>query len=472
MKDFEQKLAALAAAEGLPSLVVGLRRGGDFTFYGAGFADIERDHAPDEHTIYPIGSCSKAFIAAALCIACDDGLLTIDTPVRDIVKDFRMYTDELTRTLTVRDTLSHSACISGHNLVWEYSRPDMTMRDIVYMLRYMEPVAPARYRMYYLNNMFTLACVILEDAAKMPWYTFVKTRLLDPLGMTRTFFSPSEYESDLNRALPYSRGGDGKPAGIPPHDVFRSAGAAGCLSSTAHDMDIWLRLHLGRGELGGVRCFSQRSARMMHSTQTVIRPGEFYPFDFPDELRDQGYGLGWCVQNMYGKRLVAHGGVIRGFTSLAAFAPDDGFCYTVICNMNGGNMPNVLGYDIAAKLFGSDDDWVAKVSAAVAPRMEAAAKQEAARMEALDTNAAPPLPLERYAGDYTNDIYGIMRITRENGKLAAYLEDMRLDMIFLGDEFLTVEPRGIKYPLAFTQSGDAVAGFIWNPEVPVEFTRI
>ena len=57
--------------------------------------------------MYAIGSSTKAFVAAALCILCDDGKLTLDDPVKKHIPEFEMYDSYVTENLTVRDILCH-----------------------------------------------------------------------------------------------------------------------------------------------------------------------------------------------------------------------------------------------------------------------------------------------------------------------------------------------------------------------------
>src|SRR5688500_3985691 len=45
----------------------------------------------DEHTIFPIGSCGKAFTAAALALLVDEGKLAWEDKVTDKLPGFRLY---------------------------------------------------------------------------------------------------------------------------------------------------------------------------------------------------------------------------------------------------------------------------------------------------------------------------------------------------------------------------------------------
>src|SRR5215470_12836390 len=64
------------------------------------------DPAPvDEHTIFAIGSSSKAFTAAAISMLVDEGKIKWDDPVTKYLPDFETYDPYVTRELTIRDLL-------------------------------------------------------------------------------------------------------------------------------------------------------------------------------------------------------------------------------------------------------------------------------------------------------------------------------------------------------------------------------
>lgn len=73
-----------------------------------GYADIEAQIPPSSETRYAIGSLTKAFTAAAVGRLVDDGKLTWDSPVRDVMSEGFHFSDPgLTQRVTVLDIMSH-----------------------------------------------------------------------------------------------------------------------------------------------------------------------------------------------------------------------------------------------------------------------------------------------------------------------------------------------------------------------------
>ncbi|MDR2380637.1 MAG: serine hydrolase [Bifidobacteriaceae bacterium] len=464
-------LADLAEAEHIPALAVATRAGEDFAFAASGAADLATGRAPDADTIFPIGSCSKAFIATAIAILVDSGAICYDTPVAAVVPGFELATPQLTCGLTVRDMLSHNSGLARHDAIFEVQPRGVDARELVRRLALIPPRAPFRYRMSYQNHMYALASVLVSEVAGEPWDQFLARHVLVPAGMTRTFAHVADFAADPNVAFGYGLDAGGAPRQLAFDDVYHLAGAAGCIASTAHDMDRWLRLQLGCGVIDGTRVFSEAAAAALHAPQTIIRPGEFFPFE-ATELDFRSYGLGWTIQTLHGRKLVAHGGSIRGFRTLAGFAPDDDVAFFIAGNLEGMTIHEPLGLEVAARLLGwTQDDWLSKLGALMAPLAEAGAASEA-EFWASAAGAVPAHPDTAYTGHYTSELYGEAEIRRRDGALEAIIGQMRLELRPVGgDGFASVLPNGVHYPLTFDVPGEGAVGFDWTPDTPVRFNR-
>ena len=67
-----------------PSISVGVVKEGEVILAeGFGYADQEKNLKANQETLYQIGSCSKAFTAAAAALLVDQGKLEWDRPVHE-----------------------------------------------------------------------------------------------------------------------------------------------------------------------------------------------------------------------------------------------------------------------------------------------------------------------------------------------------------------------------------------------------
>jgi CubicO group peptidase (beta-lactamase class C family) len=162
----------------------------------------------------------------------------------------------------------------------------------------------------------------------MPVDAFLHRRLLEPLGMTETFFSvPPSFGSRYTTMYELDGAGGAKvlDEGIDgPYAAQARAfprGSTG-LSSTARDQLRFGQMLLNGGELDGVRVLSRKTVQMMLSDQlpAVVPNVSFGPgTDFFPGYR---YGLGIAVMGD-----VAQSGMLgsKGAANWAGFANTDLF---------------------------------------------------------------------------------------------------------------------------------------------------
>ena len=423
----------------VPSIVVSVHKDGESFFCGGGLANVEENAPADENTIYAIASASKAFIATALCILCDDGKCDLDKPVKTYLPDFEMYDSYMTEHLTIRDALGHRSGLPRHDMMWLNDR-DITIYDVVYRLRYLPPAFEPRARMHYQNLMFTLATVLTEKLSGRPWQEFVTERILKPLGMTRTYLNAADYRGKVpNQAEPY-RYQNGKLEHMAYNDISH-LGSCGCISSTVCDLDKWARLHLGRGEFEGKRIFSEKMAAQLHNPQMIVKPGEMFAYEFP-EVDFTSYGQGWFIECYRGHKLVHHGGTIDGFKSLVGFLPNDGLCFSVLTNLNRNQSPAALGYIIADLALGlSEIDWVGRFWDFMQSTLHQGEEQEKKTEEAIRNAPPQSRPSAAYAGGFRHPGYGLLEIRADGDRLSVNIMHKDLALVPGGYDLFYIDGR-------------------------------
>jgi len=156
----------------------------------------------------------------------------------------------------------------------------------------------------------------------------------------------------------------------------------------------------------------------MHTPHTIIRNEPPWSLYFP-EAHLMAYGMGWFLNDYKGRLAVHHGGNIDGMSSLVAMLPEEKMGAVILTNMNGSLLPTVMAhriFDDQLKLPPTDYSGEMRVKANALEKQakEALAKLEASRVP----NTRPTLALDKYAGIYTDSMYGDMTVRAENGKLA------------------------------------------------------
>jgi len=327
----------------------------------------------DDQTLFAIASNTKAFTAAALAILVREGKLGWDDRVVDHLPWFQLYDPYVTSDARIRDLLSHRTGFTAYSgdLVWygtTYSREEVVRRA-----RYLKPVAPFRTSYGYSNVMFAAAGLVVEQVSGQRWEDFVRARIFEPLGMTRTVASVDALGRKANVATPH-----GLSEGVLrtfPWVSWEGSGPAASVISSVSDMAKWIRLQLGRGSVDGLTLFGDAESDQMwtpHASFTVSRAAS----QRTPSTHFRGYGLGWSLSDYRGRKIVEHGGAYDGMYSRVALVPEQSLGLVVLTNSMTSISSALSMRVLDAYLGGAPRDWSQEY-------LERYRKSEAAKVERL-----------------------------------------------------------------------------------------
>ena len=383
---------------------------------GFGVRELGKPALVDEHTLFAIGSSSKAFTAASIAMLVDERKLKWDDPATKYLPGFQLYDPYATRELTVRDLLSHRSGLERGDLLWYASAYDRN--EVLRRIRYLKPAWSLRAHFGYQNIMFLAAGQIIPSITGKSWDDFVRERIFMPLGMTSTSTSIKALTNSDNVATPHTMLDD-KVEPVPWRNID-NIGPAGSINSSVVDMAEWLRLQLGGGLYQGKRLLSSAVVKEMHTPQTII-PLEGAIEKLYPEAHFLTYGLGWFLSDYRGRKVVEHGGAIDGMRAEVAMLPEEKLGLVILTNRHTSVIGQALMYRIFdAYLGGQERDWSAEMLKSIkALEEQAKAAEKKAEAERVK-GTSPSLALEKYAGAYENEMYGDAQIAFENGKLVAH----------------------------------------------------
>lgn len=412
------QVAALMEEWGVPGLSVAIVVDGEPTVLrGYGVRELGRPEPVDEHTVFAIASATKTFTAAALGILADEGLLRWDDLVAAHLPGVHFRDPRVMGGMTVRDVLSHQTGYDRHDALWHafgYTRGELVER-----LGRLEPSWGLRERFGYQNLMYVLAGAIVESVSGLTWDRFVEQRILRPLGMGGSATGTQRRTTLDNVATPHARDRQGMVRAIPWRDAD-NVGPAGGMVSSAADMAEWLKLHLARGTVGGVRILSAGTVMEMQTPQVSIRPSDDIVADF---LAPGGegvsYGLGWYVHEYGGHTVVEHPGGIDGMSPMVTLVPalDAGIVILTNISMPTGVQFALRGEILDALLGIPGLDWPAETRSAFQRLVEKVTREMSADA-AREVSRPPTHPLARYAGTYTHGAYGSVHVLSAERGLA------------------------------------------------------
>ena len=420
-KDFDAYVVkSLQTLQTLGAAVAVVRNGKVLFARGYGVRSLGDQSPVDAHTLFQIGSNTKAFTTAALAMLADDGKLSWDDPVTKLLPGFQLYDPYVTREFTIRDLVTHRSGLGlgAGDLLWFHS--NYSRAEIAYRIRFARPVSSFRSQYAYDNVLYIVAGELVAGAAGAAgatWDDFVRQRIFVPLGMSETGTTTAVFTSSANAATPYAIE-DGRLQSVPVDSVANISPAGG-IASNVTDLAKWLICRLDSGRYAGGRLFSERQAREMWSSQTILPIADPPPPLAALRPSFSEYGLGWRLRDYQGRKLVSHTGGLAGMTSQITLVPAEKLGIVVLTNSESDLMA-ALTYRLLDDLLAAPrprTDWVAAFAeAARLGRVQADSTVRAAQAT-RDSVSRPSLPLERYTGHYRDELYGDADLAFEGGKL-------------------------------------------------------
>ncbi len=298
---------------------------GPYWVAGWGKADIEKNKAADEHTLFRIGSISKMFAALAILKLEEEGRLSLDGKVRDYAPGVEFDNPwEDTHPVRIAHLLEHTTGWDDiHTTEYAYVAPDsMTLEEA---LAYHPHSRVSRWmpgtRHAYCNAGPAVAAYIVERVTGERFEDYIDRSFFAPLGMDST----SYFKTDA-----YKERGAQLYVGPRAQDYWQLIyRASGSINSSALDMAKFLHFLLLRGATSTTALVSEPAIDRMEIPGTTLG----------SEVGVQGgYGLANYTSGYKNLNVAFHGhnGGVQGGLSELAYVKELGHGYVVMINSGNG----------------------------------------------------------------------------------------------------------------------------------------
>ena len=430
-------ISRIRRAFGTSSVACGVLHHGAVIFrHAEGFADVEARQLADADTVYPISSCTKAFVSATCAILADQGLLLWDAPVSSYLSEFRtVHNEDVGQQATLVDLCSHATGLAPIDLaaVGFHDKLYNEGTSQVRISAHLPMVCGFRSGFVYNNYMYGVVGELIRRVCGKSTGAVMKEKIFGPLGLGRTGTSSAEYPLDGNVARGYSVLDDGSLLRLEEPDLQDGSAhaGAGCVRSTVNDMLTWAKAVMvaesrqSRAEEGILS--QQEHLPGMAFTRTAQRP--LTP-DTRETKGEDSYGLGWFRHTIPSKLLgftspnfsllpeppvigidsrprltICHNGAQGGFLTAFYTFPETGSAIVVLANSSPshGDPTDLIAQTLCQELFDMkprvDLDAFALQSAETSRLLWPALVRDwvLSRRE----GAVLPTP-EDYLGEYTN----------------------------------------------------------------------
>jgi CubicO group peptidase (beta-lactamase class C family) len=305
----------------IPGMTVAVVKNGKvLKLKGYGVASVEFDVPATENTVYQLFSVSKIFAGIAVMELVEDGKLTLDTPINEIIEN----APPAWKTIRIRQLLTHTSGLPELSanprfaaLSYEQKKRVTAEEEIGFLAETPLKFVPGEKFSYHQSG-YQMLGVIVEKLTKQTYAEFLQERVFQPLGMTSQFGGTEAGVIKRRAPTSYYRETDTLRGWIYPFSV-RDYPAAGLNSSAADLAKFLLAFDSGK----------------------VLKPESMRASLAPVKLNDgteKGYGLGWAVANHKGRKVVGHEG---GGAIWVAHFPNEHLSVVVLCNLNGARADEI-----------------------------------------------------------------------------------------------------------------------------------
>ena len=413
----------------VPGAAVGVIKDGKVLLNkGYGRQDVNKALAIDSKTLFKIASTTKAFTAAALAILVDQEKITWESKVVDIIPNFALYDDWVTKEFTIADLLTHRsglARFAGDLMLWP--EPAGFSRDeIINNLKFLKPASGFRSEYAYDNLLYIVAGEVVANVTGMSWENFVEKNIFMPLQMSRCFAGAVPAKQMTNIAQPHGLINN-KPTIIKRNQTYHKdsvMAAAGGIKCSVNDLLTWVETQLNQGTSpAGVKIFSEQQSKAMWQPHTILSVSD--NDKKYDNTNFKSYALGWRLADMHGYKRVSHTGSLSGNLSYITMIPELDLGVIVLINQNSSYARSAIMSSIVQSFMDVEQrDWLAiQLERQQKRQNRIQAKNSTVNLKVMPDRKSVNLPLTSYLGIYQDPWFGQVKISMKNKQL--YFESLK-----------------------------------------------
>jgi len=362
--------------------------------------------------LFGFASITKTYTAAVVMKLVEEGVLTLDDRIGDWIDAITF----VNANITIRQLLNHTSGVYNYTnngdlipAVWADPDHYWTPREILTTFL-KAPAFFAGTGAAYSNSNYHLAHLVIEAATGESFADVLHDRILDPLGLQRTFLPPRDTLSGTLGTTWVDINGNGELQDyrnlLDSPASHTQKGAAGGVIAEAADIARWSR-HLFNANL-----LSVSTVDAMRSWVNLTGQNATWT----------GYGLGVMRYAFGDLEVWGHSGLIHGSRSMMVYSPDLDLSVAVVDNNAALNIYQLMGR-ILGVLSGIAAVNVEPDSQPV-PSAGKAFPNPSGAMQALTIRWAPS-----HAGMANLEVYDVRGrlVARDDRLVNALQDDWRMD---------------------------------------------
>ncbi len=304
---------------------------------GLGKADIEKNIAVNENTMFRLGSISKMMVSLAILKLQEEGKLNLKDKIKDIIPEIKFDNPwEETNPIRIENLLEHTSGWSFWHLA-ELCSDDPKPKTLREALDFYPKSRKCLYvpgtRLIESNVGIAVAAYIVEKVSGMSFEEYMDKLIFKPMGIENmTFLNTKQYKK--SGASLYENGIKLNYF----HLLYRPAAA---VNSSPKDMAKMLEFFINRGKINGIQILSDLSIQRMETSESMGKLSKSEIFN----------GFGLSIEADYFNGFLYHGysGSLPGGNANFDYLPEYNLGYAVM--INDGNEDALYKIEYLIKYF-------------------------------------------------------------------------------------------------------------------------
>jgi CubicO group peptidase (beta-lactamase class C family) len=393
--------------------IVIVKDGKTVVLKGYGVRDITTRTPVDINTLFMIASNSKLFTGLSLAQLEYNKKISLNDKITVYFPDFKLFDPLTTEQVTIRDLLSHRIGTKTFQGDFTFWNSTLSRSEIMHKMRLLRPVGYFRQDYGYCNSCFMTAGEVIPKVTGHSWEKYVQDSILIPLQMNRSYAISKGMEERDNVASPYTTSFTGALNRV-PYDQWDNLGPAASVISCVSDLAHWLQFQLDSGRYNNKKIMPFAILQKTRDVNIITssRKSSMLPIHF------RGYGLGLFAADYNGRQIFWHTGGAAGMVSNVCFVPEERLGIAILTNNDNQNFFEALRYQVLDAYLGVK--YVNRSRQYLTGFMDDLQDQlkKITAWKQRVKGTLPAFPLDAYIGEYTNELYGSMTVTRRDNRLA------------------------------------------------------
>ena len=336
IQKFDQKFEDRLQLSGCPGAAVAIVIDDQIVLLkGYGTRKYGSSDTVNAETIFRIGSLSKGFAGLLTSKMVEEGHLSWDDRVKDILPEFDLKDHAQAERINIKHLMSHSTGLQRHAYT-NLTEAGLSVNQIVPEFSKLKVYGKEGDYYAYQNTAFAMIEEIIRLQTCDNFNDLLVEKIFIPAKMEQASTTYQDITGSENVALPHMINHGKRCTPVKLNRKYYNAVSAGGVNASIKDMAGWLQILLGN-----------RPDIIAHENlefifNPVVKNPDRRSFYGWGNVESNYYGIGWRIVNWPDHSIIYHGGSVNGYRSEIAIDRENRIGICVLFNSNNHDANRII----------------------------------------------------------------------------------------------------------------------------------